>query len=84
MKGKIKKTIENIHNFNYKHYFNTSILFFTFVITTVINGMILRFITVHNYFDIKPILADLAVVLLFGSFVYLFKPKNRFKYLMIS
>ena len=83
MKGKIKKTIDNIHNFNYKHYFNTSILFFTFVITTVINGMILRFITVHNYFDIKPILADLAVVLIFGSFVYLFKPKNRFKYLLI-
>ena len=83
MKGKIKKTIENIHNFNYKHYFNTSILFFTFVVTTLINGMLLRFITVHNYFDIKPILADLAVVLLFGSFVYLFKPKNRFKYLMI-
>ena len=83
MKGKLKRTIDNIHNFNYKHYFNTSILFFTFVITTLINGMILRFITVHNYFDIKPILADLAVVLLFGSFVYLFKPKNRFKYLMI-
>ena len=43
----------------------------------------LRFLTVHNYFAIKPIIADLAVILLFGSFVYLFKPKNRFKYLLI-
>ena len=83
MKNKIKNTINGIQNFNYKHYFNTSILFFTFVVTSLLNGMLLRFITVHNYFDIKPILADLAVILLLGSFVYLFKPKNRFKYLMI-
>lgn len=28
-------------------------------------------------------MADLALILLLGSFVYLFKPRNRFKYLMI-
>ncbi|MBP3635671.1 MAG: sulfatase-like hydrolase/transferase [Bacilli bacterium] len=83
MKEKLKKYIENIKNFNYKKYINTNILFLTFVVTSLINGMILRFITVHNYFAIKPVLADLAFILLIGSFVYLFKPKNRFKYLMI-
>ena len=83
MKDKLKNTWEKIKQFDYKHYFNTSILFFTFVVTSLINGMLLRFVTVHNYFAIKPILADLALILLFGSFVYLFKPKNRFKYLFI-
>ncbi|MBQ9023709.1 MAG: sulfatase-like hydrolase/transferase [Bacilli bacterium] len=83
MKQKVKNIIRKIKKFNYKYYFNTSILFFTFVITNLINGMLLRFFTVHNYFAIKPILADLALILLLGSFVYLFKPKNRFKYLLI-
>ena len=83
MKKKFKDIFNTIKNFDYKYYVNTNVLFFTFVITALINGMLLRFITVHNYFAIKPILADLALVLLIGSFVYLFKPKNRFKYLMI-
>ena len=83
LKQKLKKVWKKVKDFDYKYYFNTSILFFTFVITNLINGMLLRFFTVHNYFAIKPILADLALVLLLGSFVYLFKPKNRFKYLII-
>ena len=83
MKNKINELWKKIKQFDYKYYFNTNILFFTFVITNLINGMILRFVTVHNYFGIKPILADLALILLLGCFVYLFKPKNRFKYLMI-
>ena len=83
MKEKITKFIKQFKNFEYKEYAKTNVLFFTFIITTLLNGMMLRFLTVHNYFAIKPIIADLAVILLFGSFVYLFKPKNRFKYLLI-
>ena len=83
LKNKFKKIVNFFKTFDYKYYFNTNILFFTFVITSLINGMLLRFITVHNFFAIKPVIADLALVLLLGSFVYLFKPKNRFKYLMI-
>lgn len=83
MKQVLKEKIEKIKKFNYKDYIGTNKLFFTFVVTTLINGMLLRFFTVHNYFAIKPILADLALILLFGSFVYLFKPKKRFRYLII-
>ena len=83
MKNKFKNFINKIKNFNFKEYTKTNVLFFTFVLTSLINGMLLRFLTVHNYFEIKPILADIALVLLVGSFVYLFKPKNRFKYLII-
>ncbi len=83
MKEKIKKYINKAKEFDYKEYAKTNKLFITFVITSLINGMLLRFLTVHNYFAIKPILADLALILIFASFVYLFKPRNRFKYLLI-
>lgn len=83
MKEKLIKFLKQFKEFEYKEYAKTNIMFLTFVITSVLNGMLLRFFTVHNYFAIKPVLADLAVTLLFGSFVYLFKPKSRFKYLMV-
>ena len=83
MKKTANKILKQIKNFDYRHYFKTSILFFTFIMTNLINGMLLRFFTVHNYLAIKPVIADLGLILLLGSFVYLFKPKNRFKYLMI-
>ena len=67
-------------NFNYKQYFKTNILFFTFVISSVINASLLRFLTVKNYFDFRPIIADLAIVLLIGAFGYFLKPKHQFKY----
>ena len=35
---------------NSKSYLKTNILFMTFVLTTIINGMLLRFLTVKNYF----------------------------------
>lgn len=58
----------------------TNVLLFTFVITTVINSIILRGMTVHNVFYIKPVIADLTIAIFVGSFAYFFKPKNRFKY----
>lgn len=83
IKKNIKKIIKFFKEFQYKEYASTNKLFLAFVITTLLNAIFLRFFTVHNYFAIKPILADLAVILLFGSFVYLFKSKRRFTYLLI-
>lgn len=65
---------------NSKSYMKTNVLFFTFVITSVLNASLLRFLTVKNYFDIKPVIADLAVVVIVGAFGYFIKPKNQFKY----
>ena len=65
------------------NYMKTNILFFTFVITSVLNGMLLRFLTVKNYLEIKPVLGDIIVVLIIGAFGYFFKPKNQFKYYII-
>ena len=80
---KIGKIKDKIVGFNYKEYASTNILFISFIIINLVNAMMLRFFTVKNYFAIKPVLADLAVILLFGSFVYLFKAKKQFRYLMV-
>lgn len=65
---------------NSKDYMKTNILFLSFVVMSVVNGCLLRFLTVKNYFDIKPIIADLAVVMIIGAFGYFIKPKHQFKY----
>ena len=68
-----------------KKYMNENVIFVTFVLTCLINSTLLRFFTMHtieNYLSIKPILADLTILVLTGSFGYLFKPKNRFAYFM--
>lgn len=68
-----------------RNYFKNNILFITFVITAVLNSTVLRFFCMHsieNYLSWKAVLADTAVVCAIGSFCYLFKPKNRFSYLL--
>lgn len=68
-----------------REYLKNNILFLTFVITGVLCSTLLRFFcmnTWENYLSIKPIIADLAVVIAIGSFGYLFKPRHRFNYYM--
>ena len=83
IKNAFIKIKDGVKNFNYKEYISTNKQFIAFVIGNLINACLLRFFTVHNYFAIKPFLADLAIVLILGSFVYLFKAKKQFTYLMV-
>ena len=75
MYKKCRKILKKI-----KKYFETNILMTTFIITSLINGIIIRCFTVANYFAIKPILADLTFLLIITAFGYFIKPKNQFKY----
>ena len=79
MKEKVKDFF-NKFKIHSKSYLKTNILFMTFVITTLLNGCLLRFLTVKNFFAIKPVIADLAVILIIGAFGYFIKPKHQFKY----
>ena len=76
--GVLKKAKDNTI-----YFFKNNVLFTTFIITSLINGCLIRFLTVKNYTAISPILADLAFILFVGSLAYFFKPKNRFKYYMV-
>ena len=87
MKKGLKKIKNFIKNIDYKKikkeinvYLRTNILTITFLIINIINGIILRYLTVKNYFNIKPILGDLVILLVIISFCYLLKPKHQFKY----
>ena len=64
-------------------YIENNVLLLTFVLTTVINSVILRSVTVHNTFYIKPLIADLAVVLFVASFAYFIKPRFRIYYFVL-
>lgn len=79
LKNRIKNFMVSFKNWS-KKYVSTNVLFMTFVITSLINAYLLRYFTVKNYFNIKPIIADLSVILIVGSIGYLLKPKHQFKY----
>ena len=64
-------------------YIKNNILFLSYVVLMLLNATVLRFFTVKNYFSIKPLLADAAVVLIIGLFGYFIKPRKRFVYYMI-
>ena len=82
----MKKFSQNLVEVLYKtketiiYFFKNNVLFTTFIITSLINGCMIRFFTVKNYTAFSPILADLAFIIFVGSFAYFIKPKKRFKY----
>ena len=65
-----------------KKYISTNILMVTFIMCGLINACLVRFLTVGNYFAIKPVLADLVVLLVITAFGYFIKPRHQFKYLI--
>lgn len=67
-----------------KNYAATNILFITFVVSSLINAMIIRHFTVENFWAIKPLIADLVAVLVIASFAYFLKPKHRFRYFIVA
>ncbi len=64
----------------FKKYFSTNILFSSYLIISVLLSLTLRMLTVGISFSIKAVLYDLFISLIIGSFGYLFKPHNQFKY----
>lgn len=83
MKQKITNLKNKIMSFDYKLYCKDNILFLTFVISSIINGLLIRALTVKNILDIRPIIADAAMVIIIGAFGYLIKPKKRYIYYLI-
>lgn len=79
-----KKTIVTLIN-NCAEIVKNNSVFFTYVITSLFIGIVLRYFTIHtleNLFLLKPILGDLAIILLLGSISFILKEKNRFPYLL--
>ena len=82
----IKKTKKIKEEKMISDFFKDNRLFLVYVLVCVLNSTLLRFFTMptmENYLSFKPIIADLAVVTIIGSFSYLFKGKKRYVYLLV-
>ena len=83
----IQQIIRYINEFIKKHYFSffkEVPLLFCFLITALLNTLLLRIVTVGNWFYIKPLIADLGMLFIFSSFMFLLKSdKKRKRYLFI-
>ncbi len=67
-------------------YLKNNKLFLLYVLVCVVNATMLRFFTIptaENMLSLKPIIADIAIVTIVGSFSYLFKGKKRYVYLLV-
>ena len=65
------------------NYEKTNIIMTVFVITNLINAILLRLLTVNNVFAVKPVIADLVVLLFIASFAYFIKPKRQYRYFLV-
>ena len=87
LKDKLIKNIKRIKDEKIiSSYFKNNRLFIVYIVVCVLNSTLLRIFTMptmENYLSFKPIIADLAVVTIIGSFSYLFKGKKRYIYLLV-
>ena len=52
----------------------------SFIITNLVNGIILRGVTVKNVFSLPPLLIDLGLLIFISLISFTIKRKNRIKY----
>ena len=76
MKNKIKKI-------NFEKFKKNYLLVTFFIVSNLINGIILRLVTVKNGLSISPILIDLSFLIIVSLLSLLIKRKKRINYFMI-
>ncbi|MBQ9318344.1 MAG: sulfatase-like hydrolase/transferase [Bacilli bacterium] len=81
MKENIVKSLNSIEN-KIIMYAKNNVMTLVFIITNLINAIMLRAFTVNNILAIKPVLADLVVLMLISSFACFIKPLKSFRYYM--
>ena len=91
--------MKNFKDLNYRDLFNSFMvffynhcivhfkeypMFFYFLITALFNTLLIRILSVGNFLYLKPLFADLGMLILFAAFMFLFKTeKKRKKYLVV-
>lgn len=81
--GKKLKKFGKFLKRNYITFFKNYPLFVFFIVSVLLNTLLLRIVTVHNGFYLKPLIMDLALILIISSFGFVFKSeKGRRRYLV--
>ena len=78
----MEKSIKKIFN-TIKKYVSNNILFLSYIIISLLLGIILRIVTVGFPIYFKSIIGDLSIILITALFGYFFKSKKRFNYYLI-
>ena len=81
-KRHLKKQISNLLK-NIIIYLKTNLIVEIFIIVNIINGIVLRFLTVKNQFAVKPFLGDLTLLIAISSFCYFIKSRKQIRYLFV-
>ena len=79
----MKKKISTFFKKNRKRvvsYLATNKLFIIFMLFAMIETILIRDNTIKNVFDYKPLICDLALIIIIGSLAFLIKPSKRYKY----
>ena len=63
-----------------KKYLINNIIIYVFIVTSLINGILVRYLTIGNYSSIKPLLTDLSFLILISYLGHFFSKKNRYRY----
>lgn len=79
MKKDFEKNMKKVKK-NVVEYVLTNKLFISYCILALIATVCIRKFTINSVFRFKPLITDLGLILLIGSFGYFVKPKNQFKY----
>ncbi len=79
---RVKKYLKTFKKQSIKYIF-TNRLFLTYLILAICGSIILRNVTISGFFSIKPLVTDIGLILLFGSFGYLLKPEKQYRYFLI-
>lgn len=74
----VKKIILNV-----KKYFLNNKLFLSYLLLSVLIGILLHIITLGFSISPRAIYSDLLFAIFFGTFGYLFKSKNRYTYYLV-
>ncbi|MDE5539531.1 MAG: LTA synthase family protein [Bacilli bacterium] len=82
MKDRIKLTLRKTRK-NIIEYIATNRLFITYVVLALTGLLLVRHFTIGNMKSFETFIVDFALVLIIGSFGYLVKPKNRYRYFFI-
>ena len=81
---KIKKALKKIL-INEKKFILDNKFYNIYVVTNVLNALLLRILTVNNGLDIRPLIQDFVIVLAVGSIAFLMKKSISKKiYLMAT
>lgn len=67
---------------NYANFFRYNVQFISYVLLCLLSCSLLRTFTIGKFFDLGAIFFDLALILVFGAFAYLFKPRKQFPYFL--